>query len=163
MNTHQYQIGVHTLEFYQDVDDPKFRFRIVGNDELTQEILSRVKTKRVKEKNIRYAVKGLRELIDKIERGEPRAATPPPTAPASAPPKKPKKMPYTERLNKKCYMIWGELPRYRVHSAIEDEEYFTSYTMLLTLPDGADTIGRGETKELAREEAAKKIIDYYGW
>lgn len=37
------------------------------NEILTQKILSRVKTKRVKEKSIHYAVRGLRELMSEFE------------------------------------------------------------------------------------------------
>lgn len=54
-----------TLVFYQKPGDEKFSFLIKDNEELTEQLLNSVSTKRVKEKNIKYAVKG---IFDKIEK-----------------------------------------------------------------------------------------------
>ena len=53
-----------TLVFYQKPEDDKFSFLIKDNEELTEKLLNSVSTKRVKEKDIKYAVKG---IFDKIE------------------------------------------------------------------------------------------------
>jgi dsRNA-specific ribonuclease len=57
------QNGV-TLVFYQKPADEKFSFLIKDNEELTEQLLRSVSTKRVKEKDIKYAVKGIFEKIE---------------------------------------------------------------------------------------------------
>lgn len=52
-----------TLVFYQKPEDVKFSFLIKDNEELTAQLLANVSTKRVKEKDIHYAVKGIFEKI----------------------------------------------------------------------------------------------------
>ncbi len=54
-----------TLVFYQKPNDEKFSFLIKDNEELTDQLLNSVSTKRVKEKDIKYAVKGIFEKIEK--------------------------------------------------------------------------------------------------
>jgi|SRR5690606_20157281 len=53
-----------TLVFYQKQGDEKFSFLIKDNEELTERLLNSVSTKRVKEKDIKYAVKGIFEKIE---------------------------------------------------------------------------------------------------
>ena len=53
-----------TLVFYQKPADEKFSFLIKDNEELTEQLLRSVSTKRVKEKDIKYAVKGIFEKIE---------------------------------------------------------------------------------------------------
>ena len=52
------------LVFYQKPSDEKFSFLIKNNEELTEQLLNSVSTKRVKEKDIKYAVKGIFEKIE---------------------------------------------------------------------------------------------------
>ena len=52
-----------TIVFYQKEGDEKFSFLIENEPELTEQLLANVSTKRVKEKDIRYAVKGIFEKI----------------------------------------------------------------------------------------------------
>ena len=56
-----------TLVFYQKPNDEKFSFLIKDNEELTEKLLASVKTKRVKETNIKYAVNG---IFNKIAGGD---------------------------------------------------------------------------------------------
>jgi len=53
-----------TLVFYQKPEDEKFSFLIKDNEELTELLLNSVSTKRVKEKDIKNAVKGIFEKIE---------------------------------------------------------------------------------------------------
>ena len=53
-----------TLVFYQKPEDEKFSFLVKDNEELTKQLLNSVSTKRVKEKDIKYAVKGIFEKIE---------------------------------------------------------------------------------------------------
>lgn len=53
-----------TLVFYQKPADEKFSFLVKDNEELTEQLLNSVSTKRVKEKDIKYAVKGIFEKIE---------------------------------------------------------------------------------------------------
>lgn len=53
-----------TLVFYQKPEDEKFSFLIKDNEELTEQLLNSVSTKRVKEKDIKYAVKSIFEKIE---------------------------------------------------------------------------------------------------
>ena len=55
-----------TLVFYQKSEDDKFSFFIENEPKLTELLLSQVKTKRVKIKDIHYAVDG---IFEKIEQG----------------------------------------------------------------------------------------------
>lgn len=45
-----------TLVFYQKPEDEKFSFLVKDNEGLTEQLLNSVSTKRVKEKDIKYAV-----------------------------------------------------------------------------------------------------------
>lgn len=53
-----------TLVFYRKPADEKFSFLVKDNEELTEQLLNSVSTKRVKEKDIKYAVKGIFEKIE---------------------------------------------------------------------------------------------------
>jgi hypothetical protein len=53
-----------TLVFYQKPEDEKFSFLIKDNKELTEQLLANVSNKRVKEKNIKYAVKAIFQKIE---------------------------------------------------------------------------------------------------
>lgn len=55
-----------TLVFYQKPTDEKFSFLVKDNEELTYQLLNSVSTKRVREKDIKYAVKGIFEKIEQI-------------------------------------------------------------------------------------------------
>lgn len=52
-----------TIIFYQKENDEKFSFLIENEPELTEKLLANIKTKRVKEMDIHYAVKGIFEKI----------------------------------------------------------------------------------------------------
>jgi len=52
------------LVFYQKPEDEKFSFLVKDNEELTEQLLNSVSTKRVKEKDIKYAVRGIFEKIE---------------------------------------------------------------------------------------------------
>jgi len=53
-----------TIVFYQKEGDEKFSFLIEDEPELTEQLLANVSTNRVKEKNIRFAIKGIFEKIE---------------------------------------------------------------------------------------------------
>lgn len=53
-----------TIVFYQKENDQKFSFLIKNEEELTDRLLATVKTKRVREDKIKYAVNGIFDLIE---------------------------------------------------------------------------------------------------
>ena len=53
-----------TIVFYNKENDQKFSFLIKDEKELTEQLLATVKTKRVKEDKIKYAVNGIFDLIE---------------------------------------------------------------------------------------------------
>ena len=53
-----------TIVFYQKENDEKFSFLIENQTELTERLLATVKTKRVSEDKIKYAVNGIFDLIE---------------------------------------------------------------------------------------------------
>lgn len=53
-----------TLVFFQKENDQKFSFYIENEEQLTEQLLATVKTKRVKEDKIKYAVNGIFDLIE---------------------------------------------------------------------------------------------------
>ena len=53
-----------TLVFFQKEDDKKFSFYIENETELTERLLATVKTKRVSEDKIKYAVNDIFDLIE---------------------------------------------------------------------------------------------------
>lgn len=53
-----------TLVFFQKENDQKFSFYIENENELTEQLLATVKTKRVREDKIKYAVNGILDLIE---------------------------------------------------------------------------------------------------
>jgi hypothetical protein len=53
-----------TIVFYQKKGDEKFSFLIENEPELTEQLLANVSNKRVKEKDIRFAIKGIFEKIE---------------------------------------------------------------------------------------------------
>ena len=57
------QNGV-TLVFYKKENDEKYSFAIKGDDELTERLLESVLTKRVREKDLHFAQKGIFEKIE---------------------------------------------------------------------------------------------------
>jgi dsRNA-specific ribonuclease len=60
----KYSRNGKTIVFYQKENDEKFSFLIENEPELTNQLLANVSTKRVKEKDIRFAVKGIFEKIE---------------------------------------------------------------------------------------------------
>ena len=64
--TKEFKQDGFNLVFYKLKDDKKFRFFIENKPELTEKLLASVKTKRVAEKSIKYAVKGIFEKLQNI-------------------------------------------------------------------------------------------------
>ena len=60
----KYSQNGKTIVFYQKEDDKKFSFYIENETELTERLLATVKTKRVSEDKIKYAVNGIFDLIE---------------------------------------------------------------------------------------------------
>lgn len=143
MKIRRFKLGSHILEFYRTDDDVKYRFRIMKNEILTQKILSRVKTKRVKGKSIHYAVRGLRELISEFE-----SDTTIPQIKEDA----------ITILGEKCKKKFGEFPEYSLLGFSDNEE-----NVLVMLPDESSAEGYGSTYEEAAEDAVKNYLKWYNW
>lgn len=138
----------HTLEFYKEPGDDKYKFRFAGDPDLTETILTQCKTKRVKEESIIYAARGIFEKLDgtsKLKKGKPL-------------PLRKYGQDDTSWLNNICQAKFGK----------NIESHFVSKTgaphipiikVKVVLPDGKEAFGVGKNPKAARKVAAKKLLD----
>ena len=132
-----------TLVFYQKPADEKFSFLVKDNEELTERLLNSVKTKRVKEKDIKYAVRG---IFEKIEQN------------LLLTNQKLKKMnnPIVE-LAEKVQKKFRESMVTRVVGK-EGADHNPTITVEIELPDGRIYKASGINQKIAKQEAAKKAL-----
>lgn len=145
--TKKFVISNYLLEFYQEEGDAKWRFRIIGEPTLTQQLLESVKTKRVTERGIKYAVPAIEQRIKEI------------ISKKFNPQKQVSMNPIIE-LNEKCQKKYG--------MSIETElvsktgaDHSPSIKVKVTMPTGDYAYGTASNQKEARKEAAKKLLDLY--
>lgn len=145
METRKISIDGHIVEFYKENGDEKFRFRIVNEEKLTEKLLDNCKTKRVKEKNIKYAIKGIREKLSNIKKGiglQNKLTTQNPIVELS------------ERIQK----IFGE----NITSEVIEKsgpDHCPTVKVRITLPNGISATDCGSNQRIARQKAAEQLLE----
>jgi len=135
----------YTLVFYQKENDKKFSFLIENEPELTEKLLNSVKTKRVKENSIKYAVKGIFEKLKNLslinKNSEIMSTT----------------NPITE-LAEKIQSIYGANIQTRVISKT-GADHNPTITIEIELPNGDIYKASGSNKRIAKRLAAEKALE----
>jgi dsRNA-specific ribonuclease len=131
-----------TLVFYQKPEDEKFSFLIKDNEELTEQLLNSVSTKRVKEKDIKYAVKGIFKKIEQnllITKNQNQMNNP------------------IVELAEKCQRIFRESMVTRV-TGKTGADHNPTITVEIELPKGKIYKASGINQKIAKQEAAEKAL-----
>ena len=131
-----------TLVFYQKPQDEKFSFLVKDNEELTNQLLNSVSTKRVKEKEIKYAVKGIFEKIENnllITKNKNQMENP------------------IVELAEKCQKIFRESMITRVIGK-EGADHNPTITVEIELPNGKVYVASGINQKIAKQKAAEKAL-----
>lgn len=142
--------GGITIIFYQEEGDDKFSFRIKDSDMLTYELLERVKTHRVREDKIKYAVKGIFEVINEIKGGDAKTNN------------------NNKIINNMNPIVeLAELCQKKFRSNIETsvdgqygEDHCPTIEVSITLPCGEVFSASGSNQKLAKQKAAMKALDW---
>jgi dsRNA-specific ribonuclease len=131
-----------TLVFYQKPEDEKFSFLIKDNEELTEQLLNSVSTKRVKEKDIKYAVKGIFEKIEQnllITKNQTKMNNP------------------IVELTEKVQRKFRESMVTRVIGK-EGADHNPTITVEIELPNGKIYQASGINQKVAKQKAAEKAL-----
>jgi CRISPR/Cas system-associated endonuclease Cas1 len=131
-----------TLVFYQKPEDEKFSFLIKDNEELTTKLLLNVSNHRVKEKDIKYAVKGIFEKIEQnllITKNQNQMNNP------------------IVELAEKCQRIFRESMVTRV-TGKTGADHNPTITVEIELPNGKIYKASGINQKIAKQEAAEKAL-----
>ena len=137
-----------TLVFFQKEDDKKFSFYIENENELTDRLLSTVKTKRVSEDKIKYAINGIFDLIEND-------------------------LLITKKVNemeKNPIIELAELVQHQFGANIETKvlgktgaDHMPTISVKIELPDGRTFEASGTNKRIAKQRAAEKALsEFYG-
>ena len=131
-----------TLVFYQKPNDEKFSFLIKDNEELTTQLLLNVSNHRVKEKNIKYAVKGIFEKIEQnllITKNKTEMNNP------------------IVELAEKCQRIFRESMVTRL-TGKTGADHNPTITVEIELPNGKVYQASGINQKIAKQKAAEKAL-----
>ena len=131
-----------TLVFYQKPEDEKFSFLIKDNEELTTQLLLNVSNHRVKEKNIKYAVKGIFEKIEQnllITKNKTEMNNP------------------IVELAEKCQRIFRESMVTRL-TGKTGADHNPTITVEIELPNGKVYQASGINQKIAKQKAAEKAL-----
>lgn len=132
-----------TLVFYQKPEDKKFSFLIKDNEEFTTQLLLNVSTHRVKEKDIKYAVKGIFEKIEQnllLTNQKSNQMTNP-----------------IVKLTEKCQRIFRESMVTRVIGK-KGADHNPTITVEIELPNGKIYQASGINQKIAKQKAAEKAL-----
>ena len=131
-----------TLVFYQKPNEEKFSFLIKDNEELTTQLLLNVSNHRVKEKNIKYAVKGIFEKIEQnllITKNKTEMNNP------------------IVELAEKCQRIFRESMVTRL-TGKTGADHNPTITVEIELPNGKVYQASGINQKIAKQKAAEKAL-----
>ena len=131
-----------TLVFYQKPEDEKFSFLVKDNEELTEQLLNSVSTKRVKGKDIKYAVKGIFEKIEQNLLTSQKSND--------------MKNPIVE-LGEKCQKRFGASMETRVTNKV-GADHNPTITVEIELPNGKIYKASGNNQKFAKQKAAEKAL-----
>lgn len=131
-----------TLLFYKKEGDEKYSFLIEGEPEATKILLANCKTKRVPEKNIHYAVKGIFEKLEmsgKIENNIEHNCNPDCNP--------------VVLLSEKCQKYFGSNIETRIISKTGPDHHPIIWVEI-ELPDGSTFKASGSNQKIAKQKAA---------
>lgn len=148
METIKFNINGHILEFYRENSEDKFRFRIAGEPQLTEQLLLNCKRKKVKAKDLRYAVIGLTEKIINLKNLPQMIKT---NASESD---------HISRLNEICQKKYGKNLTCELVSKT-GADHCPRIKVRVTTPDGRSVVATGYNQRVARQEAAKRLLDMF--
>jgi dsRNA-specific ribonuclease len=129
-----------TLVFYQKPEDEKFSFLIKDNEEMTELLLSNVSQKRIKEKDIYFAKKGIFEKIENkllIKN-------------------KTMENPIIE-LAERCQRMYRESMVTRV-TGKRGADHNPTISVVIELPNGKVYSASGINQKMAKQKAAEKAL-----
>ena len=135
-----------TLVFFQKEDDKKFSFYIENEPELTERLLSTVKTKRVREDKIKYAVNGIFDLIENNLLTNKKIV-------------KMEKNPIIE-LSELVQRQYGANIKTRV-TGKTGADHMPTVSVEIELPDGRTYKASGNNKRIAKQKAAEKALKLF--
>ena len=135
-----------TVVFYQKENDKKFSFLIENEPELTEKLLASVKTKRVTEKSIRYAVKGIFEKLSNLNLLNSKIME--------------NQNPIT-KLAEIIQAQYGANIETEVLSKV-GEDHNPSIKVAIHLPNGNTYTAKGNNKRIAKRLAAEKALEEEG-
>ena len=139
-------IGIITLVFFQKDNDKKFSFYIENEEELTEQLLSTVKTKRVREDKIKYAINGIFDLIENNLLTTKKV-------------KEMEKNPIIE-LAELVQKKFGKNIETRVLDKVGADHCPTVFVEI-ELPDGRTFKASGTNKRIAKQKAAEKALSEF--
>ena len=131
-----------TIVFYKKENDQKFSFYLENEPKLTEQLLATVKTKRVKEDKIKYAVNGIFDLIenDLLIKKE-------------------------TKMEKNPIIELAELVQRQCGANIETRvlgktgpDHMPTVSVEIELPDGRTFEASGTNKRIAKQKAAEKAL-----
>lgn len=132
-----------TLVLFQKEDDQKFSFYIENEDELTEQLLATVKTKRVREDKIKYSIDCIFDLIENNLL-------------------KTKKV---VKMEKNPIIELAELVQKQFGANIETRvtgktgaDHMPTVSAEIELPDGRIFASSGTNKRIAKQRAAEKAL-----
>lgn len=140
--------GKFTIVFYKKDNDKKFSFLIKDEPELTAKLLASVKTKKVRQKNLHYAVKGIFDKLDDL----------------ILTPKNPKKMEKQNpivQLAETVQKLYGA----NIQTAIMDQrgpDHNPIIEVRITLPNGNEYYADGANQRIAKQLAAEFALEGEG-
>ena len=134
----------YTLIFFQKENDKKYSFYIKNEKELTEKLFISVKTKRVSENKIKYAVNGIFEILNNqnllIKNSEIMN----------------EKNPIIE-LAEKMQRIFGQNIETEVLTK-EGQDHCPTVTVAIHLPNGKVYEASGSNKRIAKRKAAENAL-----
>lgn len=135
-----------TLVFFQKENDQKFSFYIENETELTERLLATVKTKRVSENKIKYAVNGIFDLIDNNFLTTKKVT----------------------EMEKNPIIELAELVQRQFGANIETRvtgktgaDHMPTVSVEIELPDGRVFEASGTNKRIAKQKAAEKALSEF--
>lgn len=151
METKQFYRGNHILEFYRENQGEKFRFRLYGEEKLTEQLLAVCKHKEVKEKDLRFAVRGIFEKLRDLPKLQ----------------QEKKQIPIRKYeqddasyLNEICQKLFGQNLDCRLVSQ-SGAPHLPTIKVRVTTPDGKTAEAHANSQKVARQRAAKRLLEFY--
>lgn len=143
--------GKYVIEFLDDKTNPNYyTFRVKDDPEATAVLLAMCKRKRVKKKDLRYAVIGLTEKLQDLDSNKNQTPNP------------------NNIMNKNPIVLLAELAQKKWHANIETEvidmwgeDHCPLIEVRVTLPNGAYEEAVANNQKEARKKASLSLLEKY--